>query len=243
MRPPATGVLAVAGLAGLCLSVVLSGRAVAPGPAVMPAAAGTEDRQPEIDPEEADVPVSQVHARAVGENLVAMPDVDSSTLVREEARGPLSALSQALPPPKPDTRLFYRPVASASAVFESMGYRVAIAGTESVGPDETCTRDGITWACGMQARTAVRLWVRGRAFTCKFPDKNSGDVVLGCWLGKQDVGAWIVSNGWARAAPDGPYVQAEAKARKAGMGIFGAPPAAERWEESKGEGGDDGARF
>jgi hypothetical protein len=33
-----------------------------------------------------------------------------------------------------------------------------------------------------------------------------------------------VSNGWAFAAPGGPYVQAEEKARSARLGIFGAPP-------------------
>jgi hypothetical protein len=33
-----------------------------------------------------------------------------------------------------------------------------------------------------------------------------------------------VANGWARAAPDGPYVVAEEKARAAKIGIFGAPP-------------------
>jgi endonuclease YncB( thermonuclease family) len=42
-------------------------------------------------------------------------------------------------------------------------------------------------------------------------------------LGKQDVGAWLVSNGWSTALASGIYGKAEAVARGAQMGVFGPP--------------------
>jgi hypothetical protein len=167
--------------------------------------------------------------RRIGENLVAEPLVKPEELERAEPRAPLSPLSQALPPPPKEKHggLLYLPVAVGSAKFEAMGYKLAIAGTESVGPDETCTHDGVAWACGARAQAAVRAWLRGRALSCKLPPNAGSEVqVVGCRLGKQDVGAWLVSNGWARAAPGGPYAEAESKARQAGLGIFGPPPPA-----------------
>jgi hypothetical protein len=68
--------------------------------------------------------------------------------------------------------------------------------------------------------------LRGRALVCQIPEgeRDEGTLRARCRLAKQDAGAWLVSNGWALAAPDGPYVQAEEKARAAKMGIFGPPP-------------------
>jgi endonuclease YncB( thermonuclease family) len=168
-------------------------------------------------------------ARPIGQDLVAEPPVKGQDLVRAEPRAPLSPLSQALPPAPKEKNggLLYLPVAIGSAEFEAMGYKIAIAGTESVGPDETCMHDGVAWACGARAQAAVRAWLRGRALSCKLPPDAGSEVqVVGCRLGQQDVGAWLVSNGWARAVPGGPYVKAEATARQAAMGIFGPPPPA-----------------
>ncbi len=225
MRALTAGAIA-AGVVGLGALVILAGKTVSPPVAVSVAPSPTAAPQP--SPAEMPPALSETNmARSVGKELVAEPDTSHGALVREKPREPLSPLGQALPPPEPEITLFYRPVATGSASFDSMGYKLAIAGTEGVGPDENCTTGSILWPCGTRARTAVRMWLRGRALTCTPPPKNK-DVaaVVKCSLGKQDVGAWLVSNGWARAAADGPYTEAEAKARKAGMGIFGLPPKA-----------------
>ena len=66
---------------------------------------------------------------------------------------------------------------------------------------------------------------RGRALICALPDEKDAAIVTArCRLGTQDAGAWLVSNGWARAVPDGPYAKAEETAKAAKMGIFGPPP-------------------
>lgn len=228
-----TAAAMAAGLVGLGLAVIVSGRTIAPSvappspsgpvPTAAPVAKPVAPGNGSADANSAKPP--EAHARAVGDDEIALPDVKPETLVREAPRDPLSQLSQALPPPPPEITVFYRPVATASATFDSMGYTLAIAGTQSVSPDETCTSNGVNWPCGMRARTAVRLWLRGRAMTCKPPPKDKKQAVVSCALGKQDVGDWLVSNGWARAAAGGPYAEAQHKAEQAGAGIFGAPPA------------------
>ena len=106
-----------------------------------------------------------------------------------------------------------------------MGHKVAIAGTQSVALNETCLTDGVSWRCGVRARTAFRLWLRGRALVCALPDETDAAVVAArCRLGKQDAGAWLVSNGWARRRAGGPYAKAGETAQTAKMGIFGPPP-------------------
>jgi len=172
----------------------------------------------------------QTASRLVAPKIVAPPQVEMQDLEREAPREPLSQLSLALPPPpkkwsKWNGTSFFRPIATESAVFESMDRMVTIAGTASLPPEEICSANGVEWPCGMRARAAFRLWLRGRALVCKLPkDADAVSIVAPCRLGKQDVGAWLVSNGWARALGDGPYVKAEAVARKEGLGIFGEPP-------------------
>ncbi len=173
-------------------------------------------------------------SRMVAPAIVAPPELAAGEeLLREAPRKPLSQLGLALPPPPPPEfknpwagKPLFRPVAVESAVFESGGHTIAISGVTSVAVDESCVHDGMSWRCGVRARTAFRLWLRGRALVCQIPEDEQDEKVMRarCRVAKDDVGAWLVANGWARAAPDGPYVQAEEKARNAGMGIFGAPP-------------------
>jgi hypothetical protein len=167
-------------------------------------------------------------SRLIAPAVVAPPPLDPNELQREPPRAPLSALSLPLPPKRdePEGGRLFRPLAVESAVVEAMGRKVTIAGTRSVAADESCEFEGEPWACGMRARTAFRMWLRGRALDCDLPPDAGDEVATSCRLGKQDAGAWLVSNGWARAAPGGPYVEAEAAARAAGKGIFGGPPAA-----------------
>ncbi|HEY6633381.1 MAG TPA: thermonuclease family protein [Rhizobiaceae bacterium] len=173
-------------------------------------------------------------SRTVAPTVIAPPDLAAGEeLLREAPRGPLSQLSLALPPPPPPEfrnpwagKPLFRPVALESGVFESGGHTIAIEGVKSVPVDESCTFEDVSWPCGVRARAAFRLWLRGRALVCQIPEAEQDKQVMRarCRLAKQDVGAWLVANGWALAAPDGPYVQDGERARAAKAGIFGAPP-------------------
>ncbi|QOF74514.1 thermonuclease family protein (plasmid) [Aminobacter sp. SR38] len=120
--------------------------------------------------------------------------------------------------------MLFRPVVTSSASFEAMGHTIFVAGTEPVGPDQSCDFAGVAWRCGERARLAFRYWLRGRAPLCQvFSPAERQPVAAACRLGKQDIGAWLVANGWAYARPGGGYEKAEAVARKAKMGVFGPP--------------------
>ena len=181
-------------------------------------------------------PVPDIHdtqpgqpARKIAEDLIAPPPLDASGIERVGPRPPLSGLGLASPPKTPmpqDWRetLLYRPVALSSAVFESMGRTVAISGTIDIDPDKTCSFGDAVWPCGQRARAAFNAWLRGRALKCPLPpDVDRFAIAAPCMLGKQDVGAWLVSNGWALASASGIYGKAETTARAARMGIFGPP--------------------
>ncbi|MBZ9734388.1 thermonuclease family protein [Mesorhizobium sp. CA18] len=168
-------------------------------------------------------------ARKIAEDLIAPPPLDPSGIERIEPRPPLSELGLAQRPQTPmpqDWRetLLFRPVATSSAVVEAMGRTVAISGTVDIGPDRTCMFDDTAWPCGQRARAAFNAWLRGRALKCFLsPDVDRFAIAAPCALGTQDVGAWLVSNGWAMAARNGIYGKAEVVARTARMGIFGPP--------------------
>lgn len=167
--------------------------------------------------------------RAIAPEVVAPPEIAGQELRRVDARPPLGELGLAARPKsvRPedwDGTLLYRPTVTSSASFEAMGYSIFIAGTEPVGPRQTCEYGGAVWACGERAMLAFRYWLRGRAPLCQvFPGVERQPVAAQCRVGKQDVGAWLVSNGWALARPGSGYEAAEDVARHAAMGIFGPP--------------------
>lgn len=174
-------------------------------------------------------PTEPASSRAIAPDIVAPPEISGLGLERIEARPPLGELGLAGPPKpvKPDDwegTVLYRPVVTSSASFEAMGYTILVAGTEPIGADRSCEFEGVSWRCGERARLAFRYWLRGRAPLCQvFPPAERQPVAAACRLGKQDVGAWLVANGWAYARPGGGYEKAEAVARKAKMGVFGPP--------------------
>ncbi|RWA76258.1 thermonuclease family protein [Mesorhizobium sp. M1C.F.Ca.ET.193.01.1.1] len=168
-------------------------------------------------------------ARRVADDLIAPPPVDASGIERIEARPPLGELGLASRPKTPmplDWRatLLYRPVATSSATFEAMGRKIVISGAVDIDPARTCAFGDAVWPCGQRARAAFNAWLRGRALKCVLPpDGDRFTIAAPCMLGKQDVGAWLVANGWAMASPSGIYGKAESVARSAEMGVFGPP--------------------
>jgi endonuclease YncB( thermonuclease family) len=191
--------------------------------------AGEDTSTEAIEPQQPDEAL--IRSRAIDPEFVAPPSTGAAPLERAEPRPPLSNLSLAMPPkPKmPDEwkgKSLFQPLATAAGVFQAMGYTVAISGVDAVMPDESCTdAAGKEWNCGMRARSAFRAFLRGRAPICTVPPEGGRDTIsAACRIGKQDIGAWLVANGWAKAAKGGPYAEAEEVARKEHMGIFGAAP-------------------
>ncbi|MHA6687771.1 thermonuclease family protein [Mesorhizobium sp. A556] len=197
-----------------------------------------------VEPSTATIPEKRaekvpVRSRAIDPEIVAPRQFDAGRLERIEPRAPLSNLSLAMPPKPPEPRAsdaqnaadgpkgttLFQSIASAAGVIETKDRSVTIAGIDMIAQDETCTDEhGRRWACGLRARGAFRAFLRGRAPVCTLPDPAEKSVVSPCSLGKQDIGTWLVSNGWARPAEDGPYVEVGEKAKAAMKGIFGEAP-------------------
>lgn len=178
-------------------------------------------------------PNPAIHSRAIDPETVAPPELPDQELQRVEPRAPLSDLALAGPPKPPKTKMpgdwngtkLFQPVATAAGLIEGKGYAVAVSGVDVVKADETCSDEGKSWACGARARTAFRAFLRGRAVACAVPPEGGRDTISAeCHIGNQDIGQWLVENGWARAAQGGPYVEAGNKARTARKGIFGPAP-------------------
>lgn len=178
--------------------------------------------------------------RQIAPEIVAPPTVDTGDLERAAPRAPLSELGTAAPPapaadlaPVPDGATgtpakpqIFRPVASAAGRIEADGLTIAIAGIEVLEPEQSCQGDTGAWPCGMVARTAFRSFLRGRALDCDLPDGDLPDrLTASCRLGSQDLGAWLVSNGWAKVSSTGPYAGEQAEAIEGRRGMFGPGPA------------------
>jgi endonuclease YncB( thermonuclease family) len=205
-----------------------SAPAVAPtGPAIQPAATPAPAPGPEALPVAPGAQQPPAPPRAVAPSIVAIPPVDPQALERVEARPPLSQIAQAVPPKKPPPKpLLFQPVAEAAGIIVAGGRTIAVAGVRPVPDGELCERQGGgQWPCGRAARSAFRAFLRGRAVTCDFPEGEVPDTLATtCRLGKRDIGAWLVENGWARA--DGATYATQARSAEAGRrGVFSPGPA------------------
>jgi len=230
VRRPAVLLVAVALIAGGAAFIVISRDSVRPvpdKPATVPEAGNSA-----VPPAETPRPKSSGGERHAARSLAPFePEAshsgtDDADLLREAPRAPLSGLGQAGRPKAEDGgTVLSRPLATAAGTLEARGYKITLAGIDPVGADETCDYKGKSWPCGMRARSAFRAWLRGRSISCDLPlELVSEAVVVPCRVGKQDIAAWLVDGGWARASAAGPYAASGNAAAKAGKGIFGAPP-------------------
>lgn len=171
-------------------------------------------------------PVREPVGRPVAPDIAA-PQLDVTDLERIDPREPLSPLGAPEDPASrpPGETLLLRPVAIAAGSFEAQGHRVTLEGIDIVEPDETCESEGRSWPCGVHARTAFRNYLRGRAISCTVPATQSEETVVSrCTIANADPAAWLVSQGWARAEPGGPYEEQQREAIEARLGIHGTAP-------------------
>ncbi len=237
---------AVAGLILVGMSAaILAGRQVIAAQEVPIAIDALEDMPVDLPLDEGEAAGKDATAAVVSEpakapaprvfdpELAGSKDNRGGEFERIAPRAPLSNLALASPPKPPKQTMpedwkgtpLFQPVAKAAGLIEAKGYSIAVSGIDMVGLDDTCTDAGQEWACGQRARTAFRGFLRGRAVVCKVPPENGRDIIAAeCRIGKDDVGQWLVENGWARAAANGPYAEAGRKAEADRKGIFGPPP-------------------
>ncbi|WP_312797646.1 thermonuclease family protein [Tianweitania sp.] len=184
-------------------------------------------------------------AMAEAAGIESSPDDGGAVLPLEPETVPEQT---ALPPPSPaeasaavpdgwKPKLLYRPTASAAGRIEAQGYQIGIADIEPVDPGESCGEGANAWPCGTAARTQFRHLLRGRALTCTVPDRAPAEAIeTTCSVGGEDVGTWLVAQGWARASEGGALADAGDQARDAGRGIYGSKPVLPAVEVNTGSG-------
>ena len=107
--------------------------------------------------------------------------------------------------------------------IEIRGQRIRLFGIDAPESSQLCTLNDNQYRCGQQAALALADKIGERTVRCTEKDTDRYQrVVAVCRVGDQDLGGWLVEEGWAVAfrkySLD--YIADEAEARKAQRGIW-----------------------
>lgn len=108
--------------------------------------------------------------------------------------------------------------------LEIEGRHIRLHGIDALESRQSCrTFAGEEWPCGQQAALRLATYIGDAPIRCEARgrDRNRRTIAV-CWRGSQDLGGWLVANGWAlafrRYSQD--YVADEDRARDARQGIW-----------------------
>jgi endonuclease YncB( thermonuclease family) len=130
--------------------------------------------------------------------------------------------AQADPPGAAAPVVFTRLEIADAGTFRAIGRTFRFAGIEALGLDETC-RDsqGREWPCGRRAQAAVQQLLRQRSVRCVEVGTEAATALMRCTVGRTDVSAWLVEQGWALPrAGDQRLATLHIEARNARAGRF-----------------------
>ena len=108
--------------------------------------------------------------------------------------------------------------------IEIHGERIRLHGIDAPESAQLCQRQsGERWRCGQQASLALSDWIGRATIRCEPRDRDRyGRTVAICFKGNEDLGRWMVVNGWAvayrRYSAD--YVADEDAARSARRNVW-----------------------
>ena len=121
--------------------------------------------------------------------------------------------------------------------IEVHGQRIRLHGIDAPESRQLCRLDGKLWPCGKDAANALAKKIARRPVTCEDLGRDRYKrMVARCTVAGEDLGEWMVSQGWAlayrRYSRD--YVDQEADARAARRGIW-AGEFVKPWEWRRGK--------
>lgn len=119
-----------------------------------------------------------------------------------------------------------RPFADQAGILTLAGRSVQLGGIIPTDVDRMCTGpNGKSWPCGQAARTAFRMYLRGRSIDCDVPDPAWKGTVKGeCRYVRVDLGSWLVRFGWADPEPGSPLAALVDEAKEKKRGMYGDDP-------------------
>ncbi|PZF77467.1 thermonuclease family protein [Aestuariivirga litoralis] len=103
------------------------------------------------------------------------------------------------------------------------GKRIRLIGIDAVESSQRCKLDNVEWDCGSDAADALRNWIGDSLVSCKGGEHDRYSRLLAhCSTRADDIGAWMVSNGWAVAYRrySDEYANLEDTAREERRGIW-----------------------
>ncbi|AYG58029.1 thermonuclease family protein [Rhizobium jaguaris] len=121
-----------------------------------------------------------------------------------------------------------RPFSDRAGILTIAGKNVQLPGIIPTDVDRMCTGpNGKSWPCGAAARTAFRMYLRGRTIDCDLPSPTwQGTVTGACRYVRVDLSEWLVRFGWAEPEAGSPLVALAEQAKQQKRGIYGDDPRA-----------------
>jgi endonuclease YncB( thermonuclease family) len=112
--------------------------------------------------------------------------------------------------------------------------RVRLRGIDAPELNQTCVKDGESYACGRRSREALFRLVSGKAVSCSGSEHDRyGRLLARCEAGGIDLNREQVEAGWAIAYGD--YAEEEDKARQQQLGLWAGRFERPRdWRDSRG---------
>jgi endonuclease YncB( thermonuclease family) len=112
--------------------------------------------------------------------------------------------------------------------------RVRLRGLDAPELDQSCQRNGKTYACGREARDALSRLINGRPLACTGWERDRFDRLLGnCTAGGDDINRLMVESGWAVAYGD--FESEENAARQGHKGLWaGSFERPRQWRDEHG---------
>jgi len=119
---------------------------------------------------------------------------DAETFMPRRARG-----RPARPARDPDN-IFGRAEATASDTIVVRDQRIRLFGIDAFHQRQRCRNaNGDRYRCGRRALRALARKIDGQRVACRRKEHRRKRTVAVCWLGAEDIGAWMVLSGWAMA--------------------------------------------
>jgi endonuclease YncB( thermonuclease family) len=107
--------------------------------------------------------------------------------------------------------------------IEINSQRIWLFGIDAPELQQTCVADGQTYQCGQQAALALTDHVGQQTVACEQRETDRyGRIIAVCRVDGADLGAWMVSQGWALAyfLYSRDYLEQEDAARTAWLGMW-----------------------
>lgn len=133
-----------------------------------------------------------------------------------------AAIVLLLPPTPARAGITGRATVIDGDTIEIAGQRIDLFGIDAPEGKQLCTIGGKSWRCGQQASFVLAEFIGKAWVRCNLKDRAPDrPAVAVCYLGKKNVNAWMVRNGWAvDYRSKGAYGTEQMHARRNRLGIW-----------------------